>query len=132
MYTAPWRGSIEVGHAGIVARNTITSNRDLNAFELRESALAYMRGLLAPLERKNGWTVAEEAGHEGGPDRIRRPLNRIDWDADGVLADVREYVVEHLADPGGVMIVDDTRFLKRGVRSAGVQRQCSGTAGACQ
>ncbi|MFF2658511.1 IS701 family transposase [Kitasatospora sp. NPDC058032] len=96
--------------------------------ESRESALAYMRGLLAPLERKNGWTVAEEAGH-GGPDRIQRLLNRIDWDADGVLDDVREYVVEHLADPGGVLIVDDTGFLKKGVRSAGVQRQYSGTAG---
>jgi SRSO17 transposase len=87
-----------------------------------------MRGLLAPLERKNGWTVAEEAGH-GGPDRIQRLLNRIDWDVDGVLADVREYVTEHLAEPGGVLIVDDTGFLKKGVRSAGVQRQYSGTAG---
>ncbi|WP_033255927.1 IS701 family transposase [Kitasatospora phosalacinea] len=96
--------------------------------ESRELALAYMRGLLAPLERKNGWTVAEEAGH-GGPDRIQRLLNRIDWDADGVLGDVREYAVEHLADPGGVLIVDDTGFLKKGVRSAGVQRQYSGTAG---
>ncbi|MFF4614179.1 IS701 family transposase, partial [Streptomyces albidoflavus] len=96
--------------------------------ESRESALAYMRGLLAPLERKNGWTVAEEAGH-CGPDRIQRLLNRIDWDADGVLDDVREYVVEHLADPEGVLIVDDTGFLKKGARSAGVQRQYSGTAG---
>ncbi|MFD5566372.1 IS701 family transposase [Kitasatospora griseola] len=96
--------------------------------ESRESALAYLRGLLAPLERKNGWTVAEEAAH-GGPDRIQRLLNRIDWDADGLLDDVREYVVEHLADPGGVLIVDDTGFLKKGVRSAGVQRQYSGTAG---
>ncbi|MFI6523091.1 IS701 family transposase [Streptomyces uncialis] len=96
--------------------------------ESRESALAYMRGLLALLERKNGWTVAEEAGH-GGPDRIQRLLNRIDWDADGVLDDVREYVVGHLGDPGAVLIVDDTGFLKKGVRSAGVQRQYSGTAG---
>ncbi|NEB72655.1 transposase, partial [Streptomyces fulvissimus] len=72
---------------------------------------------LAPLERKNGWTVAEEAGH-CGPDRIQRLLNRIDWDADGVLGDVREYVVEHLADPEGVLIVDDTGFLKKGARSA--------------
>ncbi|CAM5620481.1 hypothetical protein SDIAM26S_00738 [Streptomyces diastaticus subsp. diastaticus] len=71
--------------------------------------------------------MAEEAGHIG-PDRIQRLLNRIDWDADGVLDDVREYVVEHLADPGGVLIVDDTGFLKKGLRSAGVQRQYSGTA----
>jgi SRSO17 transposase len=64
--------------------------------EPRESALAYMRGLVAPLERKNGWTLAEEAGH-AGPDRIHRLLNRIEWDADEVLGDVRDYVVEHLA-----------------------------------
>lgn len=93
-----------------------------------ESALAYMRGLLSPLERKNGWTPAEEAGH-AGPDRIHRLLNRIDWDADEVLDDVREYVVEHLGDLEAVLIVDDTGFLKKGTRSAGVQRQYSGTAG---
>lgn len=52
----------------------------LSRSEPRESALAYMRGLIAPLERKNGWTLAEEAGH-GGPDRIQRMLNRIEWDA---------------------------------------------------
>lgn len=80
--------------------------------ESRESVLAYMKGLLSPLERKNGWTVAEEAGH-GGPDRIQRLLNRIDWDADGVLDDVREYAMENLTDTGGVLIVDDTGFLKR-------------------
>ncbi len=62
-----------------------------NRSEPRESALAYMRGLIAPLERKNGWTVAEEAGHDG-PDRIQRMLNRIEWDADEVLDDVRDYV----------------------------------------
>jgi SRSO17 transposase len=97
--------------------------------EPRETALAYMRGLIAPLERKNGWTLAEQAGH-AAPDRIHRLLNRIEWDADEVLDDVREYVVEHLGDRDAVLIVDDTGFLKKGVRSAGVQRQYSGTAGA--
>ncbi len=63
--------------------------------EPRQSALAYMRGLIAPLERKNGWTRAEEAGY-GGPDRIHRLLNRIECDADEVMDDVRDYVVEHL------------------------------------
>ncbi len=96
--------------------------------EPRESALAYMRGLIAPLQRKNGWTLAEEAGHTG-PDRIHRLLNRIEWDADQVLDDIREYVVEHLGDQDAVLIVDDTGFLKKGDRSAGVQRQYSGTAG---
>ncbi|MFE4843805.1 IS701 family transposase [Streptomyces sp. NPDC056690] len=96
--------------------------------EPRESALAYMRGLISPLERKNGWTLAEDAGH-AAPDRMHRLLNRCDWDADEVLDDVRDYVVEHLGDPDAVLIVDDTGFLKKGVRSAGVQRQYSGTAG---
>lgn len=96
--------------------------------EPRESALAYMRGLIAPLERKNGWTLAEEAGH-GGPDRMHRLLNRCDWDADEVLENVREYVVEHLGDRDAVLVVDDTGFLKKGVRSAGVQRQYSEAAG---
>src|SRR3954468_22524177 len=99
-----------------------------NRTEPRETALAYMRGLIAPLERKNGWTLAEEAGH-AAPDRMHRLLNRCDWDADEVLDDVRDYVVEHLGDRSGVLIVDDTGFLKKGVRSAGVQRQYSGTAG---
>ncbi|MBB5110152.1 SRSO17 transposase [Streptomyces spectabilis] len=96
--------------------------------EPRESALAYMRGLVAPLERKNGWTLAEEAGH-AGPDRLHRLLNRIEWDADEVLQDVRGYVVENLGDEEAVLIVDDTGFLKKGTGSAGVQRQYSGTAG---
>lgn len=77
---------------------------------------------------KNGWTLAEEAGH-AAPDRMHRLLNRCDWDLDEVLGDVRDYVVEHLGDPEAVLIVDDTGFLKKGVRSAGVQRQYSGTAG---
>ncbi|MGW7521604.1 IS701 family transposase, partial [Streptomyces sp. NPDC054796] len=96
--------------------------------EPRASALAYLRGLMAPLERKNGWTLAEQAGHLG-PDRIHRLLNSCDWSADEVLEDVRDYVVEHLCDPDGVLILDDTGFLKKGERSAGVQRQYSGTAG---
>lgn len=99
-----------------------------NRSEPRESALAFKRGLIAPLERKNGWTLAEEAGHEG-PDRIQRMLNRIEWDADEVLDDVRRYVVDNLGDREVVLIVDDTGFLKKGTRSAGVQRQYSSTAG---
>ncbi|MFE9139723.1 IS701 family transposase [Streptomyces sp. NPDC007355] len=115
-----WAGELKALHERFVHRFARS--------EPRESALAYMRGLVAPLERKNGWTLAEEAGH-AGPDRIHRLLNRIDWDADEVLDDVRQYIVEHLGDPDAVLIVDDTGFLKKGVRSAGVQRQYSGTAG---
>src|SRR5246500_4955433 len=85
-------------------------------------------GLVACLERKNGWTLAEHAG-EVSPDGMQRLLRRADWDVDGVRDDVRDYVVEHLGDPDGVLIADDTGFLKKGTRSAGVQRQYSGTAG---
>src|SRR3954465_7223820 len=92
--------------------------------EPRARAREYVSGLVAGLERKNGWTLAEQAG-EGCPDgmqRLPRPggmqrlLRRADWDVDGVRDDVRDYVVEHLGDRDGVLVVDDTGFLKKGVR----------------
>jgi SRSO17 transposase len=85
-------------------------------------------GLVAGLERKNGWTLAEHAG-EVAPDGMQRLLRRADWDVDGVRDDLRGYVIDRLGDRGGVVIVDDTGFVKKGTRSAGVQRQYSGTAG---
>jgi SRSO17 transposase len=96
--------------------------------EPRERVREYVAGLVAGLERKNGWTLAEHAGAVS-PDGMQRLLRRADWDVDGVRDDLRDYVVEHLGDRGGVLIVDDTGFLKKGTRSAGVQRQYSGTAG---
>ncbi|WP_156959597.1 IS701 family transposase [Nocardia sp. BMG51109] len=96
--------------------------------EPRLRARAYVRGLLAPLAGKNGWTLAEAAG-ERTPDGMQRLLHAAAWDADGVRDDVRSYAVEHLGDPDGVLVVDETGFLKKGTKSAGVQRQYSGTAG---
>ncbi|EME65479.1 transposase [Rhodococcus ruber BKS 20-38] len=96
--------------------------------EPRRRVREYVAGLVAGLERKNGWTLAERAG-EVSPDGRQRLLRRADWDVDGVRDDVRDYVVERLGDRGGGLIVDDTGFLKKGTRSAGVQRQYSGTAG---
>ena len=96
--------------------------------EPRLRARAYVRGLLAPLAVKNGWTLAEAAG-DATPDGMQRLLNRAAWDADGVRDDVRGYVVRYLGDAGGVLVVDETGFVKKGTRSAGVQRQYSGTAG---
>jgi SRSO17 transposase len=96
--------------------------------EPRLQARAYVRGLLAPLASKNGWTLAEAAGNKT-PDKMQRLLNRASWDADGVRDDVRGYVARHLGDAGGVLVVDETGFVKKGTRSAGVQRQYSGTAG---
>ena len=96
--------------------------------EPRLRARAYVRGLLAPLASKNGWTLAEAAG-DATPDGMQRLLNRAAWDAAGVRDDVRGYVARHLGDAGGVLVVDETGFVKKGTRSAGVQRQYSGTAG---
>jgi SRSO17 transposase len=72
--------------------------------------------------------AAEQAG-EISPDGMQRLLRRADWDIDGVRDDLRGYVIEHLGEPSGVLIVDDAGFLKKGRMSAGVQRQYSGTAG---
>jgi len=96
--------------------------------EPRALVREYLCGLVAGLERKNGWTLAEHAGAVS-PDGMQRLLRRADWDVDGVRDDLRAYVVEHLGDADGVLIADDTGFLKKGTRSAGVQRQYSGTAG---
>jgi hypothetical protein len=96
--------------------------------EPRARVREYVSGLVAGLERENGWTLAGHAG-EAGPDGMQRLLRRADWDVDGVRGDVRDYVVEHLGDAGGVLIADDTGFLEKGIRSAGVQRRYSGTAG---
>jgi SRSO17 transposase len=102
--------------------------------EPRARVGAYVRGLLAGLERKNGWTVSEHAGAVS-PDGMQRLLRTADWDVDGVRDDVRGYVLDGLGDSnasgsvGGVFIADDTGFIKKGRRSAGVQRQYTGTTG---
>jgi SRSO17 transposase len=97
--------------------------------EPRARAGAYVRGLLAGLERKNGWTLAEHAGAVS-PDGTQRMLRTADWDVDGVRDDVRDYVLDALGDPASeVFVVDETGFIKKGLRSAGVQRQYTGTSG---
>jgi SRSO17 transposase len=96
--------------------------------EPRARVREYLSGLVAGLERKNGWTLAERAG-EVSPDGMQRLLRHADWDTREVRDDVRDYVIEYLGDPGGVLIADETGFIKKGTRSAGVQRQYSGTAG---
>jgi SRSO17 transposase len=96
--------------------------------EPRRRAVEYLRGLLSDVERKNGWQLAEHAG-DPTPYGVQHLLGRADWDADRVRDDLIGYAHEHLADPHGVLIVDETGFLKKGTRSAGVQRQYTGTAG---
>jgi SRSO17 transposase len=94
----------------------------------RRRARWYLLGLLSGAERKNSWTIAEQAG-DLSPDGMQRLLNFYRWDADAVCDDLRRYVLDHLGDPAGVVVADETGFLKKGTKSAGVQRQYSGTAG---
>jgi len=96
--------------------------------EPRARAYRYIQGLLSNMPRKNGWQLAEASG-EHGPDGMQRLLNRAVWDVDGVRDEVQAYVAEHLGMPTGVLVVDETGFLKKGKHSVGVKRQYSGTAG---
>jgi SRSO17 transposase len=96
--------------------------------EARAHAAAYLRGLLGRVERKNSWQLAEAAG-DASPYGLQQFLYRATWDPDAVRDDLRAYVVEHLGDAQGILVVDETGFLKKGDKSAGVQPQYSGTAG---
>jgi SRSO17 transposase len=96
--------------------------------EPRRRAIGYVRGLLSSAERKNGWQLAEYLG-DPTPDGIQHLLARADWDADAVRDDLLAYVTEGLGHPDGVLVVDETGFLKKGTKSCGVARQYSGTAG---
>jgi SRSO17 transposase len=111
-----WAAGLDTLHARIAGR--------FARAEPRRRALAYLRGLLGNVGRKNGWQLAEHAG-ERTPDGMQRLLATADWDPDLVRDDLRAYVVEHLGDPGAVLVVDETGFLKKGTTSAGVQRQYS-------
>ena len=96
--------------------------------ELKESAGYFLDGLLSGIERKTGWLMAEQAGLER-PWRMQALLGRSRWEADALRDDVRRYVVEALGCASGVLVVDETGFLKKGRHSVGVGRQYSGTAG---
>jgi SRSO17 transposase len=96
--------------------------------EARSRAGRFLQGLLAPLERKNGWQLAE-ALSERGPRGVQRVLGEADWDEEAVRDELRAYVIEHLGERGGVLVVDETGFVKKGKKSVGVARQYSGTAG---
>jgi SRSO17 transposase len=96
--------------------------------ESKKHAEQYLRGLLSPLARKNGWTIAEYVG-ESEPKSLQRLLNLSRWDANALLAINREYAMKNLADPGAILVADPTGFAKKGRKSVGVQRQYSGTLG---
>jgi SRSO17 transposase len=97
--------------------------------EVRERAKRYLAGLLSRVERKHGWQLAEAIG-ERQPRSVQRLLSAASWDADGVRDDLRAYVIDHLGDQAsGVLILDDTGFVKQGDKSCGVARQSTGTVG---
>jgi len=111
-----WRAEFDVLMGRVAGR--------FGRVEPRRTARAYVLGLLSGIERKNCWWLAEQAGL-AGPQAMQRLVRSARWDAD----EVRRYVIEHLGCPDGVLIVDETGFLKKGRGSAGVQRQYTGTAG---
>ena len=117
---APTGAASLSGWRSVCARTSPAPNRG--------GGRCYVLGLLSPAERKNGWQLAEAAG-EATPYGVQHLLGRAVWDADAVRDALRAYVVEHLGDPGAVLVVDETGFLKKGGKSVGVQRQYSGTAG---
>ena len=96
--------------------------------EPRRTAREFVAGLLSPAERKNCWWLAEQAGHRD-PQAMQRLLRAAVWDADAIRDDLRSFVAARLGRPDGVLICDETGFLKKGTGSVGVQRQYSGTAG---
>src|SRR5450631_17123 len=96
--------------------------------EARDRAIRYIQGLLSEVKRKNDWQLAEQAG-EATPDGMQRLLNEAEWSAEAVRDELQRYILEHVAEADGILVVDETGFLKQGTHSAGVKRQYSGTAG---
>ncbi len=96
--------------------------------EARSRAMSYLAGLLSPAERKNSWQLAEITG-DSTPYAFQHLLGRADWDPDALRDLLRSYVIDYLAEPDAVGVLDETGFLKKGTHSAGVARQYSGTAG---
>src|SRR3954451_6623211 len=123
----PTREEVRAGRDEVVAVGKRTG-RHFARSEPRRRAAGYVRGLLSGTERKNGWQLAEHLG-DPTPDGGQHLLARADWDADAVRDDLLGYVREHLGHPDGVLVVDETGFLKKGTKSCGVARQYSGTAG---
>ena len=95
---------------------------------MARSAGLFLDGLLSDERRKTGWMRAEAAG-DPGPWRQQAVLGRSHWDAEALIDLVRDYVVENLADPDAVLVIDETGFLKQGKTSCGVGRQYTGSAG---
>ena len=127
MSVASWSGSLLSWERELTALKARVC-QVLGRRELRETGSSFIDGLLSGVERKTGWLMAEQSGADQ-PYRMQSLLGRSQWDADRLRDEVRDYVVEALGDADGVLIVDETGFVKKGEHSAGVARQYSGTAG---
>jgi SRSO17 transposase len=122
-----WSGSLlawEAELSRVKARIGLVFSRA----ELRKTAGSFIDGLLSGVERKTGWLMAEQAGLER-PYRIQSLLGRSQWSAEALRDWVRDYALEALGDADGVLVVDETGFVKKGEHSVGVARQYTGTAG---
>lgn len=115
-----WLTEFDAGFAWIAGR--------FGRVEPRKQARSFLLGLLSDVDTRSCWQLAERAG-DASPHAMQRLLGEAVWDADAVRDDVRGYVIDAIGDPGGVLILDDTGDLKKGVHTVGVQRQYTGTAG---
>jgi SRSO17 transposase len=113
---------------GILDELMLRAGARFRRVEPRRRARAFVLGLVAGLPRANCWSIAEHAG-EASPAGMQHLLSRASWDAGGVRDDIRSYVVQHLGDPDGMLVVDETGDVKKDACTARVQRQYAGTAG---
>ena len=127
MSVAEWSGSLLAWERELAALKDRLSPV-FGRVELRQTASAFLDGLLSGVERKTGWLLAEQAGLDR-PYRMQSLLGRSHWAADALRDAVRRYAIEALGDRDGVLVVDETGFAKKGRHSVGVARQYSGTAG---
>lgn len=127
MSVATWSGSLLAWERELSALKE-RLGLVLRRRELQETGGAFLDGLLSGIERKTGWLMAEQAGLER-PYRMQSLLGRSSWSADALRDLVRGYVLDALGEADGVLVVDETGFLKKGDQSVGVARQYSGTAG---
>lgn len=127
MSVASWTGALIDWRRALAEVKTFIAPA-FKRVEQRQTAGIFIDGLLSRAERKTGWMLAEEAGLDR-PYRIQSLLGRSSWSADELCKRVRTYVIDALQDRDGVLVVDETGFLKKGDQSVGVARQYSGTAG---
>jgi SRSO17 transposase len=127
MAVASWAGSLLAWQRELVDLKALVA-QVFGRRELKETSGVFLNGLLSGIGRKTGWMMAEQAG-AARPYRMQSLLGRSRWEADDLGDQVRDYVIAALGDADGVLVVDETGFLKKGAHSVGVARQYSGTAG---